>query len=60
MNTSDVPDGCAILVVRVLYPDLTPVEAAEAVMPHHEAAERRWLDRPTAPNVDAHILAGLP
>ena len=28
--------GCAILVVRVLYPDLTPEDAAEAVMPHHE------------------------
>lgn len=27
---------CAILLVRVLYPDLTPEEAAEAVMPHHE------------------------
>jgi glycerol uptake facilitator-like aquaporin len=30
--------GCvgAILVVKVLYPDLTPGEAAEAVMPHSE------------------------
>jgi glycerol uptake facilitator-like aquaporin len=30
--------GCvsAILVVRLLYPDLTPDEAAEAVMPHRE------------------------
>ncbi|HEX4837146.1 MAG TPA: MIP/aquaporin family protein [Solirubrobacteraceae bacterium] len=28
---------CAILLVRVLYPDLTPDEAAEAVMPHHRA-----------------------
>jgi glycerol uptake facilitator-like aquaporin len=28
--------ACAILVVRVLYPDLTPDEAAEAVMPHTE------------------------
>lgn len=27
---------CAILAVRVLYPDLTPDEAAEAVMPHHQ------------------------
>ena len=27
---------CAIVVVRVLYPDLTPDEAAEAVMPHHQ------------------------
>jgi glycerol uptake facilitator-like aquaporin len=28
--------ACAILAVRVLYPDLTPDEAADAVMPHHE------------------------
>jgi (2Fe-2S) ferredoxin len=26
----------AILVVRVLYPDVTPEEAAEIVLPHHE------------------------
>lgn len=26
----------AILAVRVLYPDVTPAEAAELVMPHHE------------------------
>ena len=31
-----VGGACAILAVRVLYPDLTPDEAAEAVMPHHE------------------------
>jgi hypothetical protein len=28
--------GCAILVVRVLYPDVTPAEAAEVVLPHHQ------------------------
>ncbi len=28
--------GCAILVVRLLYPDVTPAEAAEVVLPHHE------------------------
>jgi len=28
--------ACAILVVRVLYPDLTPDEAAEAVTPRHQ------------------------
>jgi glycerol uptake facilitator-like aquaporin len=28
--------ACAILAVRVLYPDITPDEAAEAVMPHHQ------------------------
>jgi arsenate reductase len=31
-----VGGACAILAVRVLYPDLTPDEAADAVMPHHE------------------------
>jgi glycerol uptake facilitator-like aquaporin len=30
--------ACAILAVRVLYPDLTADEAAEAVMPHHESS----------------------
>jgi glycerol uptake facilitator-like aquaporin len=33
-----VGGACAVLVVRVLYPDLTPDEAAEAVMPHHESS----------------------
>ncbi len=28
--------GCAILVVKALYPDVTPAEAAEVVLPHHE------------------------
>jgi glycerol uptake facilitator-like aquaporin len=28
--------ACAILAVRTLYPDLTPAEAAEAVMPHYQ------------------------
>ncbi len=28
--------GCAILVVRLLYPDVTPAEAAEVVLSHHE------------------------
>lgn len=31
-----VGGACAILVVRVLYSDLTPEEAAEAVMAHHQ------------------------
>lgn len=30
--------ACAFLAVRVLYPDLTPDEAAEAVMPHHDSS----------------------
>jgi glycerol uptake facilitator-like aquaporin len=29
--------ACAVLAIRVLYPDLTPREAADAVMPHHES-----------------------
>jgi glycerol uptake facilitator-like aquaporin len=33
-----VGGACAILVVRVLYPDLTPDEAADAVMPHHQSS----------------------
>ncbi len=34
--------GCAsaILVLRVLYPDVTPAEAAEVVLPHHEETPR--------------------
>jgi glycerol uptake facilitator-like aquaporin len=27
---------CAILAIRALYPDITPAEAADAIMPHHE------------------------
>ncbi len=30
--------GCALLAVRMLYPDLTPDEAADAVMPHRESS----------------------
>jgi glycerol uptake facilitator-like aquaporin len=32
-----VGGACAILAIKVLYPDLTPEEAADAVMPHHES-----------------------
>jgi glycerol uptake facilitator-like aquaporin len=28
--------GCAIFLVKLLYPDVTPEEAAEIVLPHHE------------------------
>jgi arsenate reductase len=31
-----VGGACAILAIRVLYPDITPADAAEAVMPHHQ------------------------
>jgi arsenate reductase len=33
--------ACAVLAVRALYPDVTPAEAEEVVVPHHE-------QRPTA------------
>jgi glycerol uptake facilitator-like aquaporin len=29
---------CAVLVIRVLYPDVMPADAAEVVMPHERAA----------------------
>jgi glycerol uptake facilitator-like aquaporin len=32
--------ACAILAIRVLYPDVTPGEAAELVVPHQEQAVR--------------------
>jgi glycerol uptake facilitator-like aquaporin len=31
-----VGGACAILAVRTLYPDVTPADAAELVIPHHE------------------------
>jgi glycerol uptake facilitator-like aquaporin len=31
-----VGGGCAILAIRALYPDMTPAEAADAIVPHHE------------------------
>ncbi|MFI5008703.1 MAG: MIP/aquaporin family protein [Solirubrobacterales bacterium] len=31
-----VGGACAILTIRALYPDITPAEAAEAVMPHRQ------------------------
>jgi arsenate reductase len=33
-----VGGACAILAIRVLYPDVTPGEASELVVPHHEQA----------------------
>ncbi|MGA9874440.1 MAG: MIP/aquaporin family protein [Solirubrobacteraceae bacterium] len=40
----------AILVIRALYPDITPADAAEAVMPHHQQQ----------PNADGQISQPLP
>jgi glycerol uptake facilitator-like aquaporin len=31
-----VGGACAILAIWALYPDITPAEAADAIMPHHE------------------------
>jgi glycerol uptake facilitator-like aquaporin len=31
-----VGGACVILAVRTLYPDVTPADAAELVVPHHE------------------------
>ena len=36
-----VGGACAILAIRVLYPDVTPGEASELVLPHHEQAAGR-------------------
>jgi glycerol uptake facilitator-like aquaporin len=32
--------GCAILTVRTLYPDVTPAEAADVILPHSEEVQR--------------------
>ena len=31
-----VGGACAMLAIRTLYPDITPAEAADAIMPHRE------------------------
>jgi arsenate reductase len=28
--------ACAVLAIRALYPNITPAEAAQAILPHHE------------------------
>jgi arsenate reductase len=38
-----VGGACAILVIRVLYPDVTPAEASELVLPHHEQAVQQAI-----------------
>jgi glycerol uptake facilitator-like aquaporin len=42
--------ACAIFTIRALYPDITPADAAEAVMPHHQEK----------PNADGSISQPLP
>jgi arsenate reductase len=34
-----VGGACAILAIRALYPDITPAQAADAIMPLHERAK---------------------
>jgi glycerol uptake facilitator-like aquaporin len=41
----------AVLVVRTLYPDVTPAEAADVLVPH--GGTSRAVDRPVAAGVDA-------
>jgi glycerol uptake facilitator-like aquaporin len=41
---------CAILMLRLLYPDVTPAEAAEVIMPHHQEQ----------PSADGSISQPLP
>jgi len=41
----------AILVVRTLYPDVTPAEAADVLLPH--GGKPRGVDRPVAAGADA-------
>jgi glycerol uptake facilitator-like aquaporin len=44
--------GMAVLVIKALYPDVTPAEASDVVFPHHEAmptnGERRRLPSPAS------------
>ena len=43
-----VGGGLALLVIRVLYPDITPAEAAEAIVPHDNIDKQSAL----APRTD--------
>jgi arsenate reductase len=47
--TQLVGGGLAVFVIRVLYPDITPAEAAEAIMPHDNGDEQTVL----APRTDS-------
>ena len=38
--------GVAVLVIKALYPDVTPAEAADVVLPHHEATPTNGARRP--------------
>ena len=35
-----VGGGLAVVVIRVLYPDVTPAEAADVIMPHDQTDDR--------------------
>jgi glycerol uptake facilitator-like aquaporin len=38
--------ACAILVIRALYLDVTPAEAAEVVLPHHQSSTDGSISQP--------------
>jgi glycerol uptake facilitator-like aquaporin len=40
-----VGGACAILAIRALYPDVTPAEAAEVVLPHQQSARADGIAR---------------
>lgn len=48
-----VGGACAILTIRALYPDITPAEAADAVMPHRQG-------QPAAANSSSQPLPSRP
>jgi hypothetical protein len=35
-----------VLVIKALYPDVTPAEASDVVFPHHEATPTNGARRP--------------
>ncbi|HEY2201682.1 MAG TPA: MIP/aquaporin family protein [Solirubrobacteraceae bacterium] len=43
-----VGGACGILAIRTLYPDITPVQAADAIMPHHETGAAGQVSQPVA------------
>jgi glycerol uptake facilitator-like aquaporin len=41
--------GLAVLVIKTLYPDVTPAEASDVIFPHHEATPTNGGRRPLSP-----------
>ncbi len=44
-----VGGALAVGVIRVLYPDITPAEAAEAIMPHDRTGDREFTNQRAEP-----------